>query len=568
MMKTLLVAINSQFVHTNLAVLYLKAACSGIGNTEILEFTVNEPINRIYSRIISENPDVVCFSCYIWNIEVVSKLSDDLKKAMPGIIIIAGGPEVSFENGGLLAENRNVDYIIAGEGEEKLPWLLNLIKDGRTPGPEEIQWLKSYSEIKNLENLRLPYTMIEKGSLKNRIAYIEASRGCPFRCAYCISSVTKGVRYFPLEKVYEAIEILSESGSEIIKFVDRTFNCNEERALNIWQYILKFRDKGMVFHFEIDPGLLTDDMLKCLEKMPEGLVQVEAGIQSVHRNTLSAVQRPDNTEKAFDALKRLIFFGNIHVHVDLIAGLPYESYGNFRISFNRVYSLFAHRFQLGFLKLLRGSELKNRAERFGICYRSYPPYEIIGNSYISPAELVRLKDIEECLELFYNSGRFMLTMKILYYALGEPFAFYEKLSSYMRQKGYLDRSVGAGELYWILYDYVKQEYPFIANDIAESLRYDYLSSMKRPTLPEFLQKNDYSLRKEKEKLISQHQNRLKDMLPRLKFKSLNEIWHQIYISEFKFENKSEFLPNGLMVFDFGDISPVTGLAKSYPLGME
>lgn len=564
-MKILLVAINSQFVHTNLAINYLKASCREFSETKKIEFTINEPINSIYSGIVAENPDIVAFSCYIWNIEFVSKLCADLKKALPNVIIVAGGPEVGFENGGLLAGDKNVDYIISGEGEEKFPYLLNILKNNRKPSEQELQWFQSYGEITNLENLPSPYEHIEKGSLKNRIAYVEASRGCPFRCAYCISSVTKGVRYFPLEKVYEALDILVESGSGIIKFVDRTFNCNEERALAIWEYIKKFHTKGMVFHFEIDPGLLTNNMLECLEKMPDGLIQVEAGIQSIHDKTLSAVQRFDSTDRAMSNLSRLLSFGNIHVHVDLIAGLPYESYNDFKKSFNSVYSLFAHHFQLGFLKLLRGSALKQKSEQYGYVYRSYPPYEIIGNSDISANELLKLKDIESCMELFYNSGRFMLTMKIIYNSLGDPFEFYENLSLYMRQEGYLDRPLKPSALYQILYNYIGQNFPFITHDIAESLRFDYFSSMKNPSLPGFLQKQADSSRKERQKLIKQYEEKLNDILPRLAYKPIDEIWHQIYISRFEFETETEIPANVPIVFDFGDTSPVTGLARVYPL---
>lgn len=565
-MKVLLVAINSQFVHTNPAILYLKAACSDICDVQTAEFTINEPINHIYSGIVSEKPDVVGFSCYIWNIELVYKLCEDLKKALPNVIIVTGGPEVSFENGGLLAGNKNVDYVISGEGEEKLPFLLKLLKNGEKPNKEEMSWLSSYSEISNLDKLRSPYVFVKKDSLKNRIAYIEASRGCPFRCSYCISSVTGGVRFFTLEKVFEAIDILAESGSRVIKFVDRTFNCNEKRALAIWEYILKKGNNSPVFHFEIDPGLLNDTMLDFLKKMPEGLVQMEAGIQSVHEKTLHAVQRPDNVGKALENLRKLISFGNIHVHADLIAGLPYETYEDFSHSFNRVYALFAHHFQLGFLKVLRGSRISHEAEPYGIVYRSYPPYEIICSRWISPAEILRLKDIEACLELFYNSGRFMLTMKVLYDSLGEPFSFYEKLSSHMRREGYLDRPVKALDLYMIMHDYIMREYPFMVHDITESLRYDYLSSMKNPTLPQFLIKNGKALKREKQMLISKYRDKLYIVLPRLKRKSLEEIWHEVYIDEFRFENSSKSRPNGMIAFDFGDVSPVTGLAKSYPLG--
>ncbi|NLK68591.1 MAG: DUF4080 domain-containing protein [Clostridiaceae bacterium] len=565
-MRTLLVAINSQFVHTNLAILYLKSACSEIGNVDTVEFSINDPIHRIYSGIVRQKPDVVAFSCYIWNIELVSKLCEDLKKALPNIIIIAGGPEVSFENGGLLADKKSVDYIIGGEGEDKLHYLLELLANNSKPNEQEMLWLKDYSEVRDLSTLKLPYKNIEKGSLTNKIAYIEASRGCPFKCAYCMSSVTSGVRYFPLNDIYDAVDTLAESGSLIIKFIDRTFNCNEKRAIEIWNYILKYSDRGIVFHFEIDPGLLTENMLNCLEKMPRGLVQIEAGIQSIHEKTLTAVQRHDDINKALLNIAKLLSFENIHVHVDLIAGLPFESYNSFKQSFNKVYSLFAHHFQLGFLKLLRGSSLKKNAYDYGYLFQEYPPYEIIQNSVISPTELLKLKDIEACMDYFYNSSRFVMTMKLINSLKVAPFDFYENLSFYMRQNGYLDRAIKVFDLYEILYVYIKNNFPSITYDLAESLRFDYLSSMKNPSLPSFMQKpGDGVYRKERKSQIKLFQNELQMTLPRLKHLSLDKIRHQIYISRFDFSQQTHIPQNSLVVFDFGDTCPVTGLANSYIL---
>jgi len=577
-MKTLLVAINSQYVHSNLAVLYLKAACSEVhGEVKVLEFSINESLKSIYSVIIREKPDIVAFSCYIWNIEYIIKLTGDIKRANPDIIIIAGGPEVSFDNGGLLSSGDFVDYIIAGEGEYKLPSLLNRIQKGICLTDEEARQLKSFSVVDELETLQSPYQFIEKNSLENKIAYIESSRGCPFHCSYCTSSITDGVRFFPLEKVFDAIKVLVESGTRIIKFVDRTFNSKEKRALDIWNYIREYEQMNIVFHFEVDPGLLTENMLDCLEKMPSGLVQLEAGIQSVHSKTLSAVNRPQLIEKALRNIKKIISFGNIHTHVDLIAGLPYESYDLFRHSFNKVYYLFAHHFQLGFLKLLRGSELRNSADFHGIKYSSYPPYEIISNKYITAEELLLLKDIEACLELFYNSGRFDSTLKAINNScingdnntgFPDSFTFFEKLAQDMRGKGYLERPVKAFNLYEIFFvflnDKVKDEIPLPIDTIRECLRFDYLRSMKNPTLPAFLERNEFN-KKARQKMLNMHREELEKVLPRLKKAAFESIWHQIFIDEFTLPAQTGYPKKAVIAIDFGDISPVTGLAGAYNL---
>ncbi|NLY19552.1 MAG: DUF4080 domain-containing protein [Clostridiaceae bacterium] len=577
-MKTLLVAINSQYVHSNLAVLYLKAACSEVpGEVKVLEFSINESLKSVYSAIIREKPDVVAFSCYIWNIEYVIKLSEDIKKANQNIIIIAGGPEVSFDNGGLLCSKDFVDYIIAGEGEHKLPQLLKSIQKGIKPIVDEINKLKSFSVVDGLETLKSPYQFIEKNSLKNKIAYVESSRGCPFRCSYCMSSITDGVRFFPLEKVFDAIKRLTKSGTRIIKFVDRTFNSKEERALEIWNHIRQYENADIVFHFEIDPALLTEKMLDCLEKMPPGLVQLEAGIQSVHQKTLSAVNRPRPVEKAIKNIEKIVSFKNIHTHVDLIAGLPYESYDLFRQSFNRVYNLSAHHFQLGFLKLLRGSELRNSADFHGIKYRSYPPYEIISNKYITAEELLILKDIAECLELFYNSGRFHSTLKAIINScikgdsntgLPDSFTLFEKLALDMREKGYLERPVKAFNLYEIFFMFIKDRVRDIITlpieTIKECLKFDYLRSMKNLTLPAFLIKKESS-KKTRQNMLKKYRDELEQVLPRFKKHSLESIWHQIYIDEFSLPAETGYPQKAVIAFDFGDISPVTGLAGAYYL---
>ncbi|NLN65571.1 MAG: DUF4080 domain-containing protein [Clostridiaceae bacterium] len=564
-MKTLIVAINSKFIHSNLAVLYISAACTPeCGEIKVVEFSINEPLLQIFSGIIRENPDIVAFSCYIWNIDMIRRLVDDLKKSNPNIVIIAGGPEVSFDDGDLPVGC--VDYFVSGEGEEKFPFLLKRLNEGLPPDDTEKRWLGSYSAVTDLESLPSPYTAIKSMSMKNKIAYIEASRGCPFRCSYCISSVSRGVRYFPLSKVYQALEILVRSGSRIIKFVDRTFNANEARAMEIWQHIVQYQQQGIVFHFEIDPGLLTDNMLNRLESMPVGLVQLEAGIQSVHPETLSAVERPWSIDKAFAALQKLISFENIHVHVDLIAGLPHESYSGFLESFDRVMGIHAHQFQLGFLKLLRGSAIRAGANLYDYKYRAYPPYEIISNRDISCEEILKLKDIEACVELFYNSGRFALTLKVIgnHPKVKKPSDFFTSLASMMRRKGYLNRPVKANDLYGIMLAYLQQEFSFIWEEITSVMRYDYLRSLKNPSIPTCLKPKTLTAAP-KHKRMERYRTVLEEVLPRLRNQAWDAVWKQIHIDDFIFPEEAGFPRKAVIAFDFGEISPVTGLAGAHLL---
>jgi len=574
-MKTLIIAINSQYVHTNLAVNYLRAACgSECGDVNVLEFSINESLKSVFHRIMAEKPDVLAFSCYIWNIEYVEKLAGDIKKANRGITIIAGGPEVSFGDGGFMPANGIADYIICGEGEEDLPLILKLLNSGEQPCENTIKRLKTHKVIENLNSLNFPYDNIEPGSLKDRIAYVEASRGCPFRCSYCISPVIGKVRNFDLEWVYRTLDILVESGAKVIKFVDRTFNANEQRAEEILSYVKqKYSQKGTVFHFEIDPGLLTGKFIDCLLAMPPGLVQIEAGIQSVHEKTLKAVKRVCHVDKALSNLKKLLAGENIHVHVDLIAGLPYESFSDFARSFNSVYGLFAHHFQLGFLKMLKGCGLKEEAGFHGYRYRDYPPYEVISNNYITADELLEINDIEECLNLFYNSGRLVSTMKYIYDTLSEhkslecdPFGFYKSLAYSMRTKGYLDKPVKASKIYFILYRFLEDEFPYLAQGAVEYMRLDYYRSMKNTAVPAFLSKDPvFTGRKARHKWLIENREKLEKVLPRLLKIPLEEIMHQIHVSSFKFADKTGDSGDCVIAVDFGDICPVTGLAHAYLL---
>ena len=564
-MKTLLVAINSQYVHSNLAVRYLKAACDeSCGDVKVLEFTINETLMHVFSSIIRETPDIVAFSCYIWNIEHVVKLAGDLKECCPGVILIAGGPEASFDQGGLL--KGCVDYLIAGEGEEKFSFLLRRLISGERMNNDEIDWFGSFSTAEKLELLPSPYS--PGLSLENRIAYIEASRGCPFRCGYCISSITQGVRHFPMQQVFAALDVLAGSGSRIIKFVDRTFNANEQRSLEIWNYLLRYAKQGIVFHFEIDPGLLTENMLNWLERMPAGLVQLEAGIQSVHPETLEAVERPWKIGKALEALRKVISFGNIHVHVDLIAGLPHESYSKFRESFNLALGLHAHHCQLGFLKLLRGSALRRQAQQWGYRYRSYPPYEVISSHVLTCQEMIRLKDMEACVDFFYNSGRFAFTLKYLEKQLEtmDFFTFYETLAAFMRGRGCLDRPVRAAELYGILLEWIRESNPSVSEAIIELMRLDYLRSFRNPSVPAILRGiASIDPSRHKQKRIEQYRGVLERKLPRLRVQSLDSIWHQLHIEDFSFPAGSGFPQKAVIAIDFADVSPVTGLAGMHLL---
>lgn len=443
MFHFVLVSVNAKYIHSSLAASYLLASLDkSLKDDEItfssVEGTINETEESVYQRIADRSPDAVGFSCYIWNIGFVLSLAERLKREHPEVAVILGGPEVSFNSRKLLEQYEFLDYILCGEGEEALPALVCCLKK-KTALPDGLCTYKTENTIRQGRLHKLscdppdPFDERKNGTMKNKLAYIEGSRGCPFSCAFCLSGEKGGVRFFSLDRVKKDILILSNSGTQTVKFVDRTFNCDKKRAQEILRFIQEnYGNKipnGVCFHFEIAAELLDEETLRLIGSMPKGSVQFEAGIQSFNPKTLESVRRKTNLEKLESNLRTLISFGNCHVHTDLIFGLPYEDYDSVKESFNRAYALGANMLQLGFLKVLHGSYLEEKAQEYEIRYRKKPPYEVIETKWLTKDEIRKLHKIESVFDRLYNSGRFRRTLR---YALSgsklSPFELFERLS--------------------------------------------------------------------------------------------------------------------------------------------
>jgi len=420
-LKVTLLSINAKYVHSSLAVWYLAAAAEKYSavkhDVNVVESTINQNIDDIIKRTVAGTPDIIGISVYIWNVKLLPELLAGIRRQLSNVTIILGGPEVTH-NAKYWLKN-DADYVIQGEGERSFPALL-----------DELSGYKTENKITACDEYVNPFSDEYFANLGGRIAYIETSRGCPFDCAYCLSG-SSGVQFFLIDAVKEQIRKLAESGTRTVKFVDRTFNCNSKRAYEILNFIMQL-DTDCCFHFEIAADLLTEEILTLLKSVPAGRIQFEIGIQSFHQQTLDAVSRKTDLIKAEGNIRKLLAIGNIHIHVDLIAGLPYESLGIFANSFNRAYFLGAHMLQLGFLKMLHGSKLREQAENWGIVYNGEPPYQIISNPWLSTEDLNILETAEDALQHTYNKGRFLSVLRYVLNVSGlSPFEFFRGLGEYV-----------------------------------------------------------------------------------------------------------------------------------------
>lgn len=464
-MNVVVTAVDSQYIHQNLAVKSLLSNCRGNIRPKLLVCNINQQPHFVLKRLLSAQPEVAAFSCYIWNISFVLTLCEDLKKISPHTKILLGGPEVSFTPFELLNEHNYLDYILCGEGEESFPLLLDTLQNGgelsAVPGlvyreGETILGDGSYQMIKQLDSLPFPYTIDDLNSSYDKIIYYESSRGCPFSCSYCLSgAIGGGVRELPIPRVKEDLTKFCDAGVKLVKFVDRTFNVNPRRAKEILSFILTSTG-DMRFHFEIGADLLDDELLSLLCAAPKGKIQLEAGVQSCNQLTLREVVRLTNLQKLRQNALALLSSGRVHLHLDLIAGLPYEDFDSFGESFDDIYRLQPHQLQLGFLKLLKGSVLLKEVDRHQIVFRAYPPYEVLSTAYLSAAELLELKDVEEVLERYYNSGRAVKGCGYLIDSVFfSPFAFYRALAAFCSQRGCLDRPLSAANQFGVLAQFAK-----------------------------------------------------------------------------------------------------------------
>ena len=492
-MKILLAACNAKYIHSNLAVYDLKAYSSDYDEHVILrEYTINQPKDEILKDIYSSGADVVCFSCYIWNISFVRELIRDLVKILPKTAFWAGGPEVSYDAEKFLTEMPEMTGVMVGEGEKTFHDLLEFYIDGKD-SLEEISGIayrtgdkiihNGWRELMDLSAIPFVYEHLEK--FENRIIYYESSRGCPFSCSYCLSSIDKKLRFRDLELVKKELQFFLDHRVPQVKFVDRTFNCKHEHAMTIWKYILE-HDNGVTnFHFEISADLLREEEMELMSQMRPGLIQLEIGVQSTNPETIRAIHRHMDLKKLEHCVNRVHSFRNIHQHLDLIAGLPYEDYDIFHQSFNDVYQMKPDQLQLGFLKVLKGSLMQKEAEGYGIVYKEKEPYEVLSTNWLTYGEVLKLKMVESMVEVYYNSGQFWHTLEYLVPFEKDAFTFYETLGSFYEKKGYSEISHSRMRRYEILLEYLKEETDVPAEVAAQKMLYDLYLREKLKKRPAF-----------------------------------------------------------------------------------
>ena len=474
-MKVLLTAINAKYIHSNLAVYSLSKYVSDRGiDTDIAEYTINQNIDEILSDIYLRKPDILAFSCYLWNIEYVSNLITEIKKILPKVIIWLGGPEVSYNSKEVLTDYPFVKGIVCGEGEESLRQVLSHYISGDVK-LEEISGVSFYNDkgeiitnpitqIMDLSNAPFVYDNMKQ--FEHKIIYYESSRGCPFNCSYCLSSVDKRLRFRNIDLVKEELLKLIEAEVPQVKFVDRTFNCKHDHAYDIWKFI-NDNDKGITnFHFEVSADLLNEKELELMKTMRPGLIQLEIGVQSTNPDTIKEIHRTMNFEKVSENVNKIHSWGNIHQHLDLIAGLPFEDYESFKNSFNDVYTLCPEQLQMGFLKVLKGSYMYDHVKDYELLYQDRPPFEVLSTKWLPYSDVIRLKQIEDMVEVHYNSGQFECTIKELEKSFDNAFDMYEKLALFYEKKGYDKVNHSRISRYEILYDFIKE----YADNNVEDLR--------------------------------------------------------------------------------------------------
>lgn len=492
-MKILLAACNAKYIHSNPAVYDLRAFASEYKEHILLgEYTINQTKDEILKEIYRSGAEVVCFSCYIWNISFVWELIFDLKKILPGTAFWVGGPEVSFDAENFLKEMPQVTGVMVGEGEETFLELARyyIEKKGTLADIRGIAFRENgeifhngWREVMDLS--RVPFAYEQTEDFANRIIYYESSRGCPFSCSYCLSSIDKKLRFRNLELVKKELQFFLDKKVPQVKFVDRTFNCKHDHAMEIWKYILE-HDNGVTnFHFEISADLLREEELELMSRMRPGLIQLEIGVQSTNPDTIRAIHRNMDLKKLEASVARVKSFGNIHQHLDLIAGLPCEDYESFRRSFEQVYRMKPDQLQLGFLKVLKGSSMYHEAQKYEILYKEKEPYEVLSTAWLSYEDILKLKMVESMVEVYYNSGQFRKTLSWIETYYQEMFSFYESLGAYYEEKGYEEISHSRLRRYEILLEFLKERTQLPVNTASQHMVYDLYLREKLKKRPAF-----------------------------------------------------------------------------------
>lgn len=506
-LKVRLVTLNSKYIHSSIAIRYLREMVDDLCQCKIMEFTINQPLELIFRSILRDEFDVIGFSTYIWNVEETLKIASSIREVCPNVIIFFGGPEVSYDSVDFLQNHDFVDYVISGEGEECFRQMIQKMVERKSPAgipgliyrdlsgivSSPLQIVSNLNIIPSpyqadFERARMAYPsedplFILKKEYEHKIVYYESSRGCPYGCRFCLSSTIQSMRFFDPERVKRDLGILLSIGVSQIKFIDRSFNAHKAFATEILRYIMEHDDGRINVHFEVNAHLLDDEMLTLLKKARKGLFQFEIGVQSTNPDTIRAIGRTTDLDKLRHSVEKIRSFGNIHQHLDLIAGLPYENYASFKNSFNEVYSMGAEKIQLGFLKLLKGSGLREESEKYDYRFTAYPPYEVLSNDVLSYHELIRLKQIEQVCEIYMNENLFRHTLDAVIPEFDSPFTFFETLADYWVKMGYSELSFSRANHYEKLYEFFSalnlEKIPY-----ANLLRLDFLLQNRSTKMPE------------------------------------------------------------------------------------
>ncbi|MGN0365801.1 MAG: B12-binding domain-containing radical SAM protein [Suilimivivens sp.] len=497
-MQFLLTAINAKYIHSNPAIYSLRAYAGEKLQPfiSLAEYTINNRMEEILGDIYKKHPDAIGFSCYIWNFRLIQELIPEIAKVLPGIDIWLGGPEVSFEAEKVLARFPMIKGIMVGEGEEIFKDVISYyVGNGREEIGSKYHRLKDIPGLvlrdgatkvrtpMNMDEIPFPYEDLQE--FENRIIYYETGRGCPFRCSYCLSSIDKSVRLRNLDTVKRELQYFLDKKVPQVKLIDRTFNCNHNHAMEIWRYI-KENDNGITnFHFEVAADIMREEELMLLGEMRPGLVQLEIGVQSTNWNTLKEINRSANITQIARVVEEIRSKRNIHVHLDLIAGLPYEGFESFQKSFNDVYAMKPEQLQLGFLKVLKGTEIWEKVGQYGIVYQENPPYEVLFTKWISYEEIRKLKQIEEMVELYYNSNQFTHILPVLEKEFKAPFELFEKLAVYYEEKGYFVNAPARSNRYQVLLEFALEIAPEKEALYQELLTFDYYLRENAKSRPAF-----------------------------------------------------------------------------------
>ena len=576
-MKFLLVGINAKYIHSNPAIYSLNAFAGKYkdkdnrplsDHIQLCEYTINQNAEDILADIYRKKADVIAFSCYIWNITMVINIMDELHKIEPNLPIWIGGPEVSFDPAEELVKRPYLAGIMIGEGEKTFTELLNNYLEDK-PEPENLQNIKGIyiqsgftGERPCVDLNEIPFFYQNLEEFENRIIYYESCRGCPFRCSYCLSSIDKRVRFRDISTVKTELKFFMDHDTAQVKFIDRTFNANHEHAMAIWRFIQE-NDNGITnFHFEISADLLHEDEIKLLNQMRPGLVQLEIGVQSTNKDTIQAINRTMNLEKLIYAVESIEKAKNIHQHLDLIAGLPYEDYESFHQSFNDVYNMKPEQLQLGFLKVLKGAGIFGKLKEYGLSYGNNPPYEVLFTKWLSYENVIKLKQIESMVEIFYNSNQFRNTLKVLVKTFDDAFTMYEKLAFYYEQNGYFKMSVKRIYFYEVLLQFA-EKYDEKNKDLyRELLTFDCYLRENIKTRPQFAISNEQDKEKSRQLYMQEFDNQTFSNYEGFDVKQIMKMTHIEFFNysvcednvESIFRKKKERIA---VIFDYKERNPLT-----------